>query len=125
MEMKDWFKRAAILVALTAGLLITFMMRTTELSASRVHGQTQVPASQVISTQPALSAVTQATSAAYRDGFYVGKIAGKRGDQPHVSVGRWSSEEDQTAYAAGYLEGYDAIAGQAATSQTGETTDSY
>jgi hypothetical protein len=47
-----------------------------------------------------------ATSAAFRDGLYLGKLTAKQGGRPHISAGRWSSESDRAAFAQGYQEGF-------------------
>ena len=47
-----------------------------------------------------------ATNAAFRDGLYLGQLASKQGTRPHMSVGRWSSEADRTAFAQGYEQGF-------------------
>jgi hypothetical protein len=47
-----------------------------------------------------------AVSAAYQDGLYLGKIARQHGEQPHISVGRWSTETDRAAFSAGYRNGF-------------------
>jgi hypothetical protein len=43
-------------------------------------------------------------SAAYRDGLYVGKLHQERGENNSVSVGRWATQDDRSAFSAGYLE---------------------
>ena len=55
------------------------------------------------------------TSAAFRDGVYLGALAAKRGEEPHVAEGRWSNQADRISFTAGYQQGYDeAIAVRAA-----------
>jgi hypothetical protein len=44
--------------------------------------------------------------AAFRDGLYLGGLAMKRGEYPHVAAGRWSQEADRAAFRAGYRQGY-------------------
>ena len=46
------------------------------------------------------------SSAAFRDGSYLGKLAAERGDAPHVSVGRWAKNADRILFATGYSEAY-------------------
>jgi len=50
--------------------------------------------------------VDQATNGAYRDGLFLGRLAARRGDPGHTSVGRWAREADRPAFAAGYQQGY-------------------
>jgi hypothetical protein len=50
--------------------------------------------------------VTQATSAPFRDGLYLGKLAADRGTEPHVASGRWAAEADRILFAAGFQQGY-------------------
>jgi hypothetical protein len=47
------------------------------------------------------------TRAAFRDGLYLGALAAQRGEEPHVSEGRWSNQADRTLFTAGYALGYD------------------
>ncbi|MGH9536779.1 MAG: hypothetical protein ACRD3H_02590 [Terriglobales bacterium] len=54
-------------------------------------------------------------SAAFRDGLYLGVLAAKRGEEPHVAEGRWSNQANRISFTAGYQQGYDgAIAMRAA-----------
>ena len=46
------------------------------------------------------------TNAAFRDGNYMAKLDLKNGRQPHLSLGRWSAEQDRIAYVAGYQQAY-------------------
>jgi hypothetical protein len=52
----------------------------------------------------------QANNAAYRDGFYLGKLSAQRGENPRVARGRWTAHTDRQAFTAGYEHGYVAIA---------------
>jgi hypothetical protein len=45
-------------------------------------------------------------NAAFRDGLFQGKLAASRGEEEHLSVGRWNAPEDRAAFAAGYRHGY-------------------
>ena len=47
------------------------------------------------------------TRAAFRDGLYLGRLAAQRGEEPHISEGRWSNQADRTLFTAGYAQGYD------------------
>jgi hypothetical protein len=46
------------------------------------------------------------TSAPYRDGLYLGKLAAERGAESHVSFGRWAREADRASFKAGFQQGY-------------------
>ena len=46
------------------------------------------------------------SSAAFRDGSYLGKLAAERGDAPHMAVGRWAKNSDRILFATGYSEAY-------------------
>jgi hypothetical protein len=54
--------------------------------------------------------VSQATNAAYRDGLYLGTRAVRQGDAYHAPIGRWATEADRSAFAAGYQRGYTSFA---------------
>jgi len=47
-----------------------------------------------------------ATSAPFRDGLYLGKLAAERGGESHISVGRWASGADRASFAAGFNQSY-------------------
>lgn len=49
-----------------------------------------------------------AANAAFRDGAYLGKLDAREGKDPHVSVGRWSRDEDRIAFTSGYEQSYTA-----------------
>ena len=44
--------------------------------------------------------------AAYRDGIYLGRLAHAAKRQAHAPIGRWSTEKDRAAFAAGYRQGF-------------------
>lgn len=48
----------------------------------------------------------QATDGAFRDGLYQGGLAAKHGNEPHIAVGRWATDQDRASFAAGYRQGY-------------------
>jgi hypothetical protein len=48
----------------------------------------------------------QATTAAYRDGAYLGKLAAQNGDPAHVSIARWSTAANRELFSAGYESAY-------------------
>ena len=50
----------------------------------------------------------RATSAPYRDGLYLGKLAAARGGESQISTGRWTTEADRGSFKAGFQLGYDA-----------------
>jgi hypothetical protein len=52
------------------------------------------------------SGQTSATTAAFRDGAYLGKLAARDREPRHVSASRWASEADRQLFAAGYERGY-------------------
>jgi hypothetical protein len=47
------------------------------------------------------------TSAAFRDRLYLGGLAARRGEEPHISEGRWANQVDRSSFKAGYQQGYD------------------
>jgi hypothetical protein len=51
---------------------------------------------------------TRTTTAAFRDGSYLGKLAARNRESRHVSASRWASEADRQLFAAGYERGYSA-----------------
>ena len=52
------------------------------------------------------SADIKQADAAYRDGFYQAKIDVAKGRKPHLSSGRWSTDQDRASYIAGYQQTY-------------------
>ena len=50
-----------------------------------------------------------ATNGAFRDGLYLGTLAAKRGEEPRIAEGRWSSQPDRASFTAGYQQGYDQL----------------
>jgi hypothetical protein len=50
--------------------------------------------------------INQNADGAFRDGLFVGRLAAKRGDAPHVLSGRWSTEADRVSFTEGYVRGY-------------------
>jgi hypothetical protein len=44
--------------------------------------------------------------AAFRDGSFLGQLAARNGDAPHMAFGRWATEEDRSAFREGYERGY-------------------
>ena len=50
--------------------------------------------------------VQMAANGAFRDGLFVGRLAAESGRAARPLIGRWSSAEDRTSFAAGYRRGY-------------------
>jgi hypothetical protein len=50
--------------------------------------------------------VVQNNDAAFRDGFFLGRIAAEAGAVPYIAIGRWSTPEDRASFTAGYHQGY-------------------
>jgi hypothetical protein len=57
---------------------------------------------------PKISAdnAAQLTNAAYRDGNYMAKLDLENGHQRHLSLGRWSADQDRALYVLGYQQVY-------------------
>jgi hypothetical protein len=53
--------------------------------------------------------VAQNNDAAFRDGFYLGRIAAKAGAAPYIAIGRWSTAEDRASFTSGYQRGYNEV----------------
>ena len=51
-------------------------------------------------------AASQITSAPFRDGLYLGKLAAERGGEVHISSGRWATEGDRASFTEGFQQGY-------------------
>jgi hypothetical protein len=47
-----------------------------------------------------------ASDGAFRDGLYLGKLAAESGRPPRAAIGRWSTDQDRSAFSAGYRRGY-------------------
>jgi hypothetical protein len=46
---------------------------------------------------------------AFRDGFYLGKLAAESGRARRPAIGRWSAERERVTFTSGYLRGYDEV----------------
>ncbi len=46
------------------------------------------------------------TMAAYRDGLYQARLQAKRGEEPHIAVGRWQQLADRELFVAGFRQGF-------------------
>jgi hypothetical protein len=62
-------------------------------------------ASRTKQAQPAVA--SQPTDAAFRDGFYLGKLDARDGRSVRPSIGRWSDPKDRALFLAGYRRGYE------------------
>jgi hypothetical protein len=49
---------------------------------------------------------SQAASAAFRDGLYLGTLAAEHGAARHMATGRWGRPEDRALFVTGYQTGY-------------------
>jgi len=65
--------------------------------------------------RPAANDVAQITDGAFRDGWYLGRLAAESGSEPHVAVGRWAAAEDRSSFTAGYHRGYSEFLGSRAS----------
>jgi hypothetical protein len=61
--------------------------------------------------------------AAYRDGSYQAKIDVENGRRPHLSSGRWNTDQDRASFIAGYQQTYRDLA-DARSRKTGVLTAS-
>jgi hypothetical protein len=50
--------------------------------------------------------VTPLTDGAFRDGLYMARLDIENHREPHISIGRWSSDKDRASYVAGYRQAY-------------------
>ncbi len=55
---------------------------------------------------PAIEEARLAADGAFRDGFYLGKVAAKSSRTQRPAVGRWSTGQDRANFLAGYRRGY-------------------
>jgi hypothetical protein len=81
---------------LTFVLAITVCLGTTALLAIRTQTSAGVQKSDAI-----LDA-----DGAFRDGIYLGRLTAERGRPARPMTGRWASNKDRAAFAAGYNRGY-------------------
>lgn len=54
---------------------------------------------------------------AFRDGFYLGKLAARNGEQPHIAIARWATDKDRAAFREGYERGFSQTLIERATTQ--------
>jgi hypothetical protein len=50
---------------------------------------------------------TQETDAAFRDGFYLGRLDAEDARKVRPSIGRWNDPKDRASFLAGYQRGYE------------------
>jgi hypothetical protein len=62
----------------------------------------------------------QVSSAAFRDGLYMGKLAAERGDSAHIATARWATEADRTQFATAYQQSYSDISARNVNTQAGQ-----
>ena len=60
------------------------------------------------------------TDGAFRDGLYLGKLDAERGQPLHPPVGRWSTDQDRSMFAAGYRRGFDESLAAAVRARTND-----
>ena len=82
----------------------------------------QTPA-QVQGSQPQDSQAKLAADGAFRDGFYLGRLAAEGGQPMRPSIGRWSTAQDRSMFSAGYRRGYDESNRAAADADLAQSTD--
>jgi hypothetical protein len=79
--------------------VIPFGAATVGLVGKAIHA---MHAMQVSTTE-----ATQQTDAAFRDGFYLGRLDAEDGRKVRPSVARWSAPKDRASFLAGYQQGYE------------------
>ena len=50
--------------------------------------------------------VSENLDGAFRDGLYLGRLAGESGAEPHMAIGRWAWADARRSFRAGYQQGY-------------------
>ena len=58
-------------------------------------------------TNSQLSNTNHAANAAFQDGLYLGALAARRAETPHVAFGRWATANDRQSFIDGYTEAYE------------------
>ncbi len=71
------------------------------------------------SVKPTSSAARYAADGAFRDGFYLGKLAAVGGQPLRPALGRWSTKQDRAMFTTGYSRGYNETLGRAETNAAG------
>lgn len=69
---------------------------------------------------PSDSGTRLAADGAFRDGLYLGKLAAQSHQIARPAVGRWSTNEDRSRFAAGYSAGLQNGSGVAQPAQSAE-----
>jgi hypothetical protein len=65
-----------------------------------------------------------ASDGAFRDGLYLGKLAAESGQPPRAAIGRWSTDQDRSAFATGYRHGYnESLASERRNSASARSTE--
>ena len=65
-----------------------------------------------------------AADGAFRDGLYLGRLAAESGQQQHPAIGRWSTKQDRSRFAAGYRRGYgESLSGTRADVERSRSTE--
>ena len=95
-----------VLALAGTALLFTLVLRDTATTPAAMRQQATQSLAKSGETISEADAVAYVTGAPYRDGLFQGKLARERGEAGHISVGRWSSQLDRTAYSHGYQEGF-------------------
>jgi hypothetical protein len=75
--------------------LVIFLGTTAVLAVSNHNGKSNASVE-----------TTLASDGAFRDGLYLGKLAAESGQAPRMALGRWSTDQDHSMFAAGYRRGY-------------------
>jgi hypothetical protein len=97
--------RGLLLWAGTIVLTAAATAHVTRVSSGATTGTAQVGSVQNVGNG-AEQAVALGDNAAYRDGLFQGKLARVRGSEPHVAVGRWSTDADRSAFTTAYQQAY-------------------
>jgi hypothetical protein len=87
-----------------------------------VAGLVAVNRQQAGSIENGNTANADSGSAAFRDGAYLGTLAGQRGEASHIAKGRWVRQNDRDAFAAGYEQAYAKNAPDAGVAQADKAT---
>ncbi len=55
--------------------------------------------------------VSENLDGAFRDGLYLGRLAGESSAEPHMAIGRWARTDARRSFTAGYQQGYRKFSG--------------
>jgi hypothetical protein len=65
-----------------------------------------------------------AADGAFRDGLYLGRLAAEDGQPMRAAIGRWSTKQDRSRFAAGYRRGYgESLSGTVADVERSRSTE--